>query len=247
TNTFIPSLPTLVLFVATCLFPAWLLAATHNVMLSAETLPNGQLAYRLVNHTGSDGAVPCYPVEATIPGPTLFIKKGDSINVQLTINTDVPVGFNVSSLSVGNAAPTAPGQTRRYRLNASQAGTHPYQDGESALLGLFGAIVVHESDGTVQSFVEGDGTIVTANRSQLDREFVLFMIGSTFWGSEITPDGTQRPLWTNPDLGAYQDDLVRFHVLAIGPGHTCHLHAHRWIDPGSSQKAPAHIIDTHLL
>jgi len=34
------------------------LAATHNIELSAETLPNGQLGYQMISHTSSEGATP---------------------------------------------------------------------------------------------------------------------------------------------------------------------------------------------
>ena len=92
-------------------FTAWLLtsialAATHNIILSAERLPNGQFGYKMVSHT-SDGAVANYPVEITIPGPTLFVKRGDVVNVQLINETHkngpgIKVGFNVPGLSIGN-------------------------------------------------------------------------------------------------------------------------------------------------
>jgi len=72
---------------------------------------------------------------------------------------------------------------------------------------------------------------------------VLFMVGSTFWGTEIIPGGAQqKPLWANPNPGAVENDIVRFHILSIGPGHTFHLHAHRWLKPGTSE-----VIDTKLL
>ena len=179
-NTFIQFAATLVVFVAACLFPTWLMAATHSVVLSAETLPNGQPAYKLLSHTSSNGTVPGYATEATIPGPTLFIKTGDKINVQLTNNTQSPVNFTVPGLSTGNSALAAPGQTKSYRLNARKAGTFAYHDEKTPMLGLFGAIVVDESNGHVQSYVDGDGTIVSTKRSQLSKEFVLFMVGSTF-------------------------------------------------------------------
>ena len=246
-QTFLQPAALRVAFIAACLFPAWLMAATHNIVMSAETLPNGQPAYKLLSHSSDNGSVPGYAAEATIPGPTLFIKTGDKIKVQLTNNTQSPVSFSAPGLSTGNAAAAAPGQTKSYQLKANKPGTYAYQDDKAAMLGLFGAIVVDEPGGQIQSFVDGDGKIVPIDRSRLNKEFVLFMVGSTFWGSEISSDGNQKPLWTNPDLGAYQDDLLRFHVLAIGPGHTFHLHAHRWIQPGSTQTASPHIIDTHIL
>lgn len=244
---YLRTLTALIILFTISLSSTVLQAATHTIVLSAETLPNGQLAYKMINHTSSGGAVPSYPAEATIPGPTLFVQRGDRVDVQLTNHTSVPVSFNVPRLSIGNTDPTAPGQTRRYRLNIRQAGTYTYHDEDASLLGLFGAVVVDEPNGVVQSFVDGDGSIKPVNRSQLDKEFVMFMVGSTFWATEISRDGTQKPLWTNPDLGAHLDDLIRFHILAVGPAHTFHLHAHRWVDPNSHRSTSPHIIDTHLL
>ncbi|HMW21047.1 MAG TPA: multicopper oxidase domain-containing protein, partial [Nitrosomonas sp.] len=174
---------------------AW--AATHTISISAVQLPNGQYGYKLNNHTSSDGAVPNYPAEAVIPGPTLFVKQGDQVTVQLRNETNIKIGFNVPGLTNGNVAPANPGQTKSYTLNTQQTGTYPYFDEKSQLLGLFGAIVVDDASGQVQSFVDGDGKITAVNRSQLDKEFVMFMVGSTFWGAEISRDGTQKPLWTN--------------------------------------------------
>ncbi|HMV12806.1 MAG TPA: hypothetical protein PJ996_07630, partial [Nitrosomonas sp.] len=72
---------------------AW--AATHTISISAVQLPNGQYGYKLNNHTSSDGAVPNYPAEAVIPGPTLFVKQGDQVTVQLRNETNIKIGFNV--------------------------------------------------------------------------------------------------------------------------------------------------------
>jgi plastocyanin len=223
------------------------LAATHDIELSAETLPNGQLGYQMISHTSSEGATPSYPTEAVIPGPTLFVKLGDTINISLTNNTNVAVGMNIPGLPAGAEA-AAGGGTQSYSFAASQQGTHPYYDEGSQLLGLFGAIVVDAPDGTVQSFVEGDGTITAVNRTELDKEYIMYMVGSTFWGAEIV-NGTQTPLWTNPVLAAVQDEVVRFHVLSIEHDHTFHLHAHRWLNevaPAEQGDTP-NIIDVKLL
>jgi plastocyanin len=224
-----------------------LLAATHTIELSAETLPNGQLGYKMISHTSSEGDTPSYPAEAVIPGPTLFVKLGDTLNITLTNNTSVDVGLNIPGLPAGAEA-AAGGGTQSYSFAASQQGAHPYYDEGSQLLGLFGAIVVDAVDGSVQSYVNDDGAITAVDRAELDKEYVMFMVGSTFWGAEITND-TQTPLWTNPVLGAVLTDKVRFHVLSIEHDHTFHLHAHRWLDevaPANQGDAP-NIIDVKLL
>jgi len=216
------------LLAATLLAAPVALAAVHNIALSAEVLPNGQYGYK------RDG-------QAVIPGPTLFVQQNDTINVALTNNTPVPVGFKVPGLSAGSAK-AASGATQNYTVTANKAGTYVYHGDGQELLGLFGALVVDRSDGKVESYVDGDGTIKSVNATELNKQYVLFMVGSTFWGAEISATGTQTPLWTNPVLGAVVNDIVRVHVLSVGPGHTFHLHAHRWLEPGTTS-----VIDTKLL
>ena len=210
------------------------LAAAHSVNLTAKVLANGQLGYAL-----NDG-------EAVIPGPTLFVKEGDTINVTLNNNTNIPVAFKVPGVGDDNPAPAAPGGgTASYSITAAQAGSYVYHsnsDGKE-MLGLFGALIVDKTDGTVERYVDDNGALTTVNQADLDKQIVLFMVGSTFWGTEISGDGTvQRPLWANPTLGASLGDIVRFHVLSVGPAHTFHLHAHRWLKPGTNE-----VIDTKLL
>lgn len=193
------------------------LAAAHNITLTAEVLPNGQVGYK------REG-------QAVIPGPTLFVKQGDAVNVSVTNNTGKPVGFKVPSLSNVSAAKAGPGATVTYSFTASKTGAHAYLGDGQELLGLFGAVVVDSPDGKVESAVNADGAIIPVKTADLAKQYVLFMVGSTFWGAEISQAGAQTPLWTNPILGAVEGDLVRFHVLSAGPGHTFHLHAHRWLE-----------------
>lgn len=235
-------------FLVALLFASSLaLAASHTISMTAETLPNGQFAYKMGNHTSSDGATNNYPAGATIPGPALFVKVGDTVSISLTNNTSVKVGLNVPGLST-DSSEASPGQSKTFTFTASKQGTYPYFDDGSQLLGLFGAIIVDKTDGSVQSLVGEAGTITAVKRSDLKKEFVMFMVGSTFWGTEIR-NGTQTPLWTNPTLGAIKDDAVRFHVLSVGPGHTFHLHAHRWPDETDfvGMNVDPNIIDVKLM
>ena len=241
------TIASILLFITAWLLASIALAASHNIVLSAETLPNGQYGYKMISHTTTNGTVPSYPTDAVIPGPTLFLQTGDDVKVQLTNNTNAKIQFNVGGLSVGKTTFLSPKQTKSYRFNANTAGTFPYGDEKSALLGLFGAIVVDDPSGKVQSFLDGNGTLTAVNRAQLDKEYVLFMVGSTFWGAEMSANGTQRPLWTNPTLGAIENQLVRFHVLAVGHPHTFHLHAHRWPDSADKNAASSNIIDVKLM
>jgi plastocyanin len=235
-------------FVVAMLLSAFAFSATHNIVMTAEYVANGQPAYKMISHTSSRGETLDYPVEAVIPGPTLFVKEGDVVNIELTNNTQTHVGFFVPALSGLNGSQLAPGQSGNFQFNATKAGTHVYGDEGSHLTGLFGALIVDRQDGRVQSLIEGDGTLIPVNQSDLKKEYVMFMVGSTFWGAEIV-NGKQRPLWTNPTLGAVLNDAVRFHILAIGHAHTFHLHAHRWPDETNFEAlgVEPHIIDAKIL
>jgi plastocyanin/DNA-binding beta-propeller fold protein YncE len=203
--------------------------ATNVVKLNAETLPNGQYAYKMVSHVaGGRDITSKYSNIATIPGPTLVIKEGESLQIKVTDNiAGVDANIQASGFNFGSA----------------KTGTYVYEGKEGSLLGLFGAIVVNAKDGKVESYVDGgNGKTVSTKQSDLKKEFVMFMVGSSFWVSEISKTGSQNPLWINPTISAVEGDLVRFHVLSVGPGHTFHLHAHRWLEPGTSA-----IIDTKLM
>ncbi|WP_235590390.1 multicopper oxidase domain-containing protein [Nitrosomonas ureae] len=225
---------TIVVFaVITVLISPLALATAHNISLTAETLPNGQIAYAMAGN------------EAVIPGPTLFVKEGDTVHISLTNNTSNKVGFKVPGLAQSGSGEISPGKTKSYKIKANKTGSFVYHGNSNGkeLLGLFGAIIVDKAHGPIDSYVNGDGSIIPVKANDIDKQFVLFMVGSTFWGTEIIPGGAQqKPLWANPNPGAVENDIVRFHILSIGPGHTFHLHAHRWLKPGTSE-----VIDTKLL
>lgn len=222
-----------ILFAVTLLASPVALAAVHSFSIAANTLPNGQLGYALAGNAA----------EAVIPGPALFVKQGDTVQVTLTNNTAVEVGFSVPGLINNNTAKAKPGQTQNYTVHANKTGSFVYHGNGKELLGLFGALVVDKASGPIDSYVNEDGSITPVTQGDLDKQFVLFMVGSTFWGTEISGNGAQqKPLWANPNLGAVENDIVRFHILSVGPGHTFHLHAHRWLKAGTNT-----VIDTKLL
>lgn len=223
-------LATLLLFVTALLASSFALAAAHTISLTAKTLPNGQLGYALND------------AEAVIPGPAIFVKEGDTLNVTLTNETSAEVGFTIPGLPLPSSAKAQPGSTKSYTVNTNTAGTYVYHGGDKALIGLFGALVIDKATGSIDRYVNDDGAITPVNQADLTKQYVLFMVGSTFWGTEIAADGTQKPLWANPNLGAVENDIIRFHVLSVGPGHTFHLHAHRWL-----KQATDTVIDTKLL
>jgi len=195
----------------------------HQVTVKIERLQNGQYAYKMVKHIVIDKNGPTdltdrYSDIATIPGPSIEINKGDTLILKSILeNNEVKVD-SIKPDEVGSIEYSADDFTRE--------------------LGLFGAIIVHPNSGTYDyaGLEKGlvDGEIQKINSDDIKKQFVLFMVGSTFWGMEIDENHLQTPLWTNPTLGSDLGDLVQFHVLGSGHDHTFHLHAHRWLDPGTS-------------
>ncbi|HJT83671.1 MAG TPA: beta-propeller fold lactonase family protein [Nitrososphaeraceae archaeon] len=195
----------------------------NEVTIKAERLPNGQYAYRMIEHILSDGTskedlTKRYPQIPTIPGPAIEINQNELLILH----------------SIDEK-----GEKKTQKIEGKDIGSFEYFGDQFRTLGLFGAIIINPIDKVP---AQVDGKIVNVGVDQLDKQFVLFMVGSTFWGQEIDANHNQKPLWTNPNLGADLNQLVRFHVLGAAHQHTFHLHAHRWLDPGTTD-----IIDTKLI
>ena len=237
---------------------------THDIEMTAVKLPNGQLAYQMINHQidGTDiteqryGAAPT----ASIPGPAIIIDEGDQVFLTLTNGIgDGCVGVHthgvhyaieddgtlIGTNGVEDSCAT-PEASKTYHWNAAKgsAGTWPYHDHTYGShhgaedKGLFGAVIVNDKKTT--AFI--DGKIKNIKTDKIDKEFVLYMVETTFWGLEIDNKngGLQTPIWINPELHAQLDDKVRFHILGLGNAfHTFHIHGHKWVDQGTTD-----IIDT---
>src|SRR5690606_7930379 len=191
----------------------------HDIVIQEQVLPDGEPAYKMIQHmiNQSNGTklniTNNYSTIATIPGPAIVISEGDSAHV--TINH-------------------LDGNITREDFVASNPGTYVYQDDELGDRGLYGVVIVNPKDKMIEALINGNITSISTD--ELDKEVLLFMVGSTFWGMEIAKNGTQTPLWTNPVPVAEENQKIRFHIVGIGSSstpsghsHTFHLHAHRWV------------------
>ncbi len=195
----------------------------NEVTIKAEKLPNGQYAYRMLKHVLQDGEsvedlTKRYPKIATIPGPSIEMTQHDVLILHSIDET---------------------GLKKTQEIRAEKPGTFEYYGEHYRTLGLFGAIIINPNEKVPAQI---NGKVVSVDIEDLEKQYVLFMVGSTFWGQEIDANHNQKPLWTNPTLGADLNQLVRFHILGAAHQHTFHLHAHRWLDPGTTN-----IIDTKLI
>ena len=211
----------------------------HKIEMVVITLPTGQPAYKMVSHVKSSGSpsssdmtssssnndidlTPKYSKLATIPGPALVFTEGDYVNVNIKDKD-------------GNLITSE-------EFLASKPGTFLYiDDSKNGENGLFGAVIVNPKNNVTTGLIKGKIQEFPINK--LDKDFIMFMVGSTFWGMEIDNKNNykQIPLWTNPTLTGVVDQKIRFHILGVGHAgnptdhqHTFHLHAHRWVDPGTN-------------
>ena len=233
----------------------------HRITLSAEQLSNGLLAYKMVSYTvGVGKGKPAditskYPSEATIPGPTIVLNEGDQ--VFLKIKNDIGSGMvsvhvhgvHYSIVSDGTLKHineikdegATPSKDYEYHwiAGAGTAGTWPYHDHTFAGIngaenkGLFGTVIVNPATGTVKA--TDDGVVKTVAISSISKNIVLYLGDDAFWGTEIKSDGTQRALWTNPHLIAADNELVRFHLIALGTDmHEFTMDDYQIVDPVTS-------------
>jgi len=243
----------------------------HSISMQASRLPSGQLAYQMLSHKIKSASgkfrdiTDRYSTEPSIPGPTIVLTEGDvaEITLQHAIEgSGDPVSIHVHGVhyeidsdgtvkAMNKAVDSAafPGKPYTYKWTAAKgtAGTWPYHDhtfGNPMIgaedKGLFGAVIVNPANRKIKAMIDGD--IVDVKTDDIDREFILWMHETTFWGQEVTNilDGQQTPLWTNPTVGARLGEKVRFHIIGMGTAfHTFHLHGHRWLAPGTTN-----IIDT---
>jgi len=242
---------------------------THFIEMNASSLPNGQLAYQMISHKVDSGngltrdiTVARYGENPTpsIPGPAIIINQGDEVFLKLVnkIGGDcVSVHVHGVHYSIGDDGTLASTnkvedscatidspKTYHWVAGKGTVGTWPYHDhtfgGETGAedRGLFGVVIV-DRPGT-KAFIDGKMSWIPVKK--IDKEYVLYMVKTSFWGLEIDNNkgGLQTPLWVNPTLLAKQNDEVRFHVVGLGSEfHTFHMHAHRWVDQGTTD-----VIDT---
>jgi hypothetical protein len=232
----------------------------HEITLVAEMLDNGLLAYRMDSHMMDNGTTVVdltdkYSEDATIPGPTIVITEGDTVD--LTIENDIGDGmvsvhvhgvhYDIESDGtlqhingvLDQGATAGSSYTVHWTAGLGTAGTWPYHDHTFGGLngaehkGLFGTVIVNPADGKI-SAVDGK-SIEVIDVADVDKQFVIYIGDDAFWGMEISRDGIQTPLWTNPTLGAKTDDYVRFHLIALGTDvvHTFKLGSYKWLDPGT--------------
>jgi manganese oxidase len=221
-------------------------------------------SYVICEFDGSNGndVTSRYAAAPTIPGPTIVVNEGDEVELTLKHEFDpgdstkleqVSVhvhGVHYDILSDGtlkyinlvedeSAIPTM-SYTYRWVAAPGTAGVWPYHDHNMITLngaedrGLYGALIVNSKAPTVA--LNKAGKLTTVPLASIEKEYVLFLVDDTFWGSEINNlTGEQAPLLNNPAISAQNGSNVRFHLIALGSNtHHFALPNYGWIDPGTN-------------
>ncbi|MBP2335509.1 FtsP/CotA-like multicopper oxidase with cupredoxin domain [Saccharothrix coeruleofusca] len=195
-----------------------------KVTIYAEALPGNLYGYGLE------------PGKATIPGPTLEVYEGDTLEITLVNNTDRrmsihPHGVDYSTDSDGaplNNSFNNPGETRVYtwrtrEMTSAGGGSRRFMPG-SAGYWHYHDHAMGTDHGTLGIARGLYGALVVRRRGDLlpDKQFVV-VFNEMSINNQVAPN---TPIF-EADLGQ------RVEWIAIGHGnqfHTFHLHAHRWAD-----------------
>ncbi len=241
------------------------LAAEHVIQLTAkETRADGfgneLLAYKMVSHTVNGQDITSrYSSEATIPGPTIELTEGDTVEISIfneIFNNDVQVPGISKQVSI---------HVHGVHYNILSDGTLKVinkVDDEGAGAGLEPGAVYsvytytwNVAPGTVGTWAYHDHNFETHNGAEhrglfgaiivnpigaahYAKEYVLYLGDDAFWGMEINgATKKQSKHGPNPTLTAKEDTHVRFHLIALGTDlHTFKLNGYQWFDPGTTNR-----------
>jgi FtsP/CotA-like multicopper oxidase with cupredoxin domain len=134
-----------------------------------------------------DRQVDAYAFNRQVPGPRIEVIEGDRLRINVT--NDLPESTTVHwhGLVLPNAmdgpaeitqSPIEPGQSFSYEFTADQAGTyfyhtHDHPDRQQAL-GLYGALIIHPQDPSLDSRYGYDQDVVIQLQEWLEREGLTY-------------------------------------------------------------------------
>ena len=236
-------------------------AAEHIIQLTAEEtrddgFGNKLLAYKMLSHTvGGMDITSRYSSVATIPGPTIELTEGDT--VEISILNAIP----------GNDIPV-PGISKQVSIHVHGVHYNILSDGtlkvinkiddEGAGAGLEQTYSIYKytwnvAPGTAGTWAYHDHNFETHNGAEhkglfgaiivnpigapnYAKEIVLYLGDDAFWGMKIHgATRKQSNHGPNPTFTAKEGTQVRFHLIALGTDlHTFKLDGYKWFDPGTN-------------
>lgn len=236
-------------------------AASHIIEMTTKEIQDDGfgrklMAYQMKSHTIDGTPVPedRYSKDATIPGPTIVLTEGDT--VELTLYNEITNELSVNGISkqvsvhvhgvhyelvsdgtlavINKIDDEGAGDGPEFNHSAyvykwtiapGTAGTWPYHDHN-----------FESHNGSEHKGLFGAVIVNPAGSPSFAKEYVLYLGDDAFWGMEI--DGVtkqQSKHGANPPLEAKKNSDVRFHLIALGTDiHTFMLNGYQWFDPGTN-------------
>lgn len=180
----------------------------------------------------------------TVPGPTIEVVEGDTVELTLVNELDVDVSVHVHGVHYDitsdgtrhtkSFAPPGGQYTYRWFAAPGTAGYWHYHDHVVCRSEQSAESCEHEGSGGIDHGLYGALIVRRPGEPLPDRSYVLFMIDTTF-------NGLRFP--HTPLLEAREGERVEFVVIGHGDlSHTFHIHGHRWVEPGTFR-----VIDTRTV
>ena len=139
-----------------------LLAITYTTLASrrgkgATDASNARLLHARPNASPATAAAAplLWGYEGVVPGPTLEVRRGEEVWVRVINELPEPTAVHWHGVRLANAMdgappltqqPIAPGESFDYRFIAPDAGTYWYHPPRPTRRGLYGMLVVHETE-----------------------------------------------------------------------------------------------------
>ena len=215
-------------------------AALEQILAEPEITPTGQTRrFDLVVQETPWELLPGVTTQAitfngTVPGPTIRVTEGDTVEIQVTNKLDVSTSIHWHGLHVPNDQdgvagitqdPIAPGETYSYRFTAPHAGTFMYhahgeQSREQMDRGLYAPFII---DPQGPDPVAADREVILAIGNWMIGDGMAGMDAMSMEYDYFTINGKSFPATESIDVT--EGELVRLRF--INPSQTIHpMHLH---------------------
>ena len=173
----------------------------------------------------------------TVPGPTITVNQGDTINFKLINNDPMmahSIDFHAAEIDWSTAyATVAPGQSKTFTFTVNYPGVFMYHCGAPPVLehignGMYGAIIVNPS--TPLPAAPGGTYVLVQSEFYLNQKpgtdgayagnYSKMLNGNPDY---VVFNGVANQYQKNP-LPVLPDQLVRLYILNVGPNHWSAFH-----------------------
>ncbi|MEU6711480.1 multicopper oxidase domain-containing protein [Nonomuraea sp. NPDC046802] len=194
----------------------------RRMTLYAERLPDGRLGYGLE------------PGKPTIPGPAIEMVEGDTLEIEMVNNLDVPASLHVHGVDYDTASDgtrlnnsvVEPGGRRTYTWRTHAPGRRPGGSIEPGSAGYWHyhdhVVGTDHGTGGIRQGLYGPLVVRRKGDTRPDKQFTVVFNDMSI---------NNQPAHQAPEFVAKLGERVEWIVITHGEFyHTFHIHGHRWAD-----------------